>query len=506
LQAKRATREENEMYALARHEIWRQRLEEIGLEVSAIRLERSARFNRKVESLLGRNLEWELARYASASTSAPTDSVSSNQISNRDGSGPMMKVTQNRIAASKILAVGVLLVVLMAAMLLMTERHAYASTTFTVNQISDVQDEKLDDGICDINSFVSGDQCTLRAAIQQANAISGVDTIEFDLFGSGPFTIAPTSALPTITDQVTINGYSQSGASPNTLARGTNANPLIELDGTKAGAADGLVIDDGGSGSVLRGLVINRFSNQGIFIPSHAATSVRIEGNFVGTDQSGMVALPNRGDGIDLGASNSVVGGSKPAKRNLISGNGVDGLSLTSASNVRVESNLIGTKANGVGALGNGFNGVDVDDGTGDKIMSNSIFSNGELGIDLGSDGHRTPNDPGDADTGENDLQNFPVLSSARNASGKTTIKGSLNSRPGATYTIQFFSNPSGTNEGRTFIGQKTTLTLDGTGKGSFTFSPASKVAAGQTITATATNEFTGDTSEFSAPREVVSS
>jgi hypothetical protein len=78
------------------------------------------------------------------------------------------------------------------------------------------------------------------------------------------------------------------------------------------------------------------------------------------------------------------------------------------------------------------------------------------------------------------------------------------NIRPGATYTVQFFSNPPGTGEGRTCLGQKTGLNVDGSGHASFTFSPAGKVAVGQTITATATNEFTGDTSEFSAPKGVV--
>lgn len=72
------------------------------------------------------------------------------------------------------------------------------------------------------------------------------------------------------------------------------------------------------------------------------------------------------------------------------------------------------------------------------------------------------------------------------------------------TYLIQFFSNPSG-NEGQKFIGQKS-VTSDASGNATFTFSPASKVAVGRAITATATNENTGDTSEFSTPKKVASS
>jgi CSLREA domain-containing protein len=409
---------------------------------------------------------------------------------------------------SKMLAAGLLL----AAMLIagtMAAGSARAATTFTVNSTADTPDASLAGAACHTDVFTNGDQCTLRAAIEQANATAGADAINFAVPGTGVKTIAVgatgNGGLPTIVDQVSINGYSQSGASPNTLARGTNAKLMIELNGGAAGAADGLEVGAGGSGSVIKGLVVNRFANQGIEVLFDGPTNVRIEGNFVGTDASGTAALPNRGDGIEMDASNSVVGGSTPAKRNLISGNAVDGLSISGdAKEVRVEGNLVGTKADGVGALGNLFNGIDVAGGTtGARIISNSIFSNGQLGIDLGVDG-RTLNDLGDTDTGANGLQNFPVISTAKTVSDKTTVKGKLNSRPNAAYTVQFFSNPSGTDEGRRFIGQKS-VTTDGSGNASFTFTPSSKVAAGQNITATATDS-SGNTSEFSAPRTVASS
>src|SRR5215212_7385536 len=105
---------------------------------------------------------------------------------------------------------------------------------------------------------------------------------------------------------------------------------------------------------------------------------------------------------------------------------------------------------------------------------------------------------------GANALQNFPVITSAKTVSGKTTIKGKLNSRPNSGYLIQFFSNPSG-DEGQKFIGQKS-VTTDGSGNTSFTFTPSSVVKVGQTVTATATKDSNGNTSEFSAPRTVASS
>jgi hypothetical protein len=189
-----------------------------------------------------------------------------------------------------------------------------------------------------------------------------------------------------------------------------------------------------------------------------------------------------------------------------------------------VRGNLIGTQKDALKPLGNGSEGgvvVAEDDpgkASGNSILSNSIFANGGLGIDLANttfadgptpndgDDPNTPQVDPDGDAGSNNLQNKPSLGSAKTISGTTTVRGTLTSYPDGFYSVQFFSNPKGTDEGRTFIGQKTGLKADGTGKLSFSFQPNTAVAVGQTITATATDEFTGDTSEFSAPRTVASS
>ena len=139
---------------------------------------------------------------------------------------------------------------------------------------------------------------------------------------------------------------------------------------------------------------------------------------------------------------------------------------------------------------------------TGNRVLQNSIFANGGLGIDLGDDG-LTANDPGDADTGPNGLQNKPVVRSAKTGALKTTIGARLNSTPNRTFTVQFFSNPAGGDEGKKFIGQKSVIT-DASGNVTFSFSPSQKVDAGRTVTATATSP-AGNTSEFSAPRTVAS-
>ena len=90
--------------------------------------------------------------------------------------------------------------------------------------------DDIDDGVCDAN------HCSLREAINAANATSGTAEIDFNIPGAGPHTIQPLSALPTITDPVIIDGYTQPGASPNTNGPGLGSNAVlkIELDGTSA--------------------------------------------------------------------------------------------------------------------------------------------------------------------------------------------------------------------------------------------------------------------------------
>ena len=417
---------------------------------------------------------------------------------------------------TKAMAAG-LLVALMAACLILVGQTAQAATTFTVNLTADTPDANLSNAVCDVNPTASGNQCTLRAAIQEANDNlnpTETDLINFnipDSVDTGVKTISPGSNLPDIIEPVIIDGYSQPLSSVNTRAKGTNAKLLIELNGNNStDRAFNIFASD----TVVKGLVINRFTNIAIEIAAEGdlLTNVRIEGNFIGTNAAGTSDLGNL-LGVDLFATaNSTVGGTSRASRNLISGNTFAGVFIAggnccfqgSADNNLVQGNLIGTQKDGIQPLGNGSDGVGLQaDADGNRILSNSIFANGEQGIDLGATGP-TPNDLGDTDTGENRLQNFPVLSSAKTVSGTTTIAGTLNSRPRENYTIQFFSNPSG-DEGQTFIGQKVVST-DASGNATFSFTPTTAVALGQQITATATRNATGDTSEFSGALPVTAS
>ncbi len=143
------------------------------------------------------------------------------------------------------------------------------------------------------------------------------------------------------------------------------------------------------------------------------------------------------------------------------------------------------------------------------RVLQNSISGNGALGIDLvdtNSVYGVTPNDPCDADTGGNELQNFPWLNYALNINAGLLVSGNLNSRANASYRLEFFANDvcdaSGYGQGKTFLGSAG-VTTDGSCNASFLVTLPSPVASGQFITATATDA-NNNTSEFSACAPVV--
>ncbi len=446
-----------------------------------------------------------------------------------------MNSTQGAVGRDK--AMSFVLAALVTVMLLAAGESARADTTFTVNSTADPGT-----GGCDAT------ECTLREAIAAANSAAGADTIKFNIPGVGVKTISPVSELPVITEAVTIDGYTQPGAKKNTLAKGTDAVLMIELNGELM-ASGGTGVEIRGSNSVVRGLVINRFFRGiGIVrtIGGPELTGNKIEGNFIGTNVLGTADRGNADGGVFIGeGTNNTIGGAAPEARNLISGNGDAGVRIiTESAGNKVQGNLIGTDKDGTrglpngsqgvfisGASGNsvggtspgtantiafnGFEGVVVLNGVNNRIISNSIFSNGGLGIDLiggnenaanattnDGDDPATPQPDPDKDTGSNNLQNKPNLTSAKSSASATTIKGRLISTPATTFKIQLFSNPSDTNEGKKFLGQIIVATGPD-GLATFAFSPAQRVAVGHTITATATDP-EGNTSEFSAPEAVV--
>jgi hypothetical protein len=329
-------------------------------------------------------------------------------------------------------------------------------------------------------------------SIGARNIISGNDGAGFASIDAGQVLIqgnfigtdvSGTSRLPNSSDGVrtSFQGfYTVGGTTPGArnLISGNSGNGLVgrfstvqgnfigtDVTGTRAigNLLNGILQTDSGS-SVIRGNLISGNGGGGVLV---SALQGAVQGNLIGTDISGALPLGNGGNGVRIGGISLVIGGLGAGEGNVIAFNSGAGVALT-----------------GIGAA---------------PILSNSIYSNGGLGIDIGADGV-TLNDPCDADRNNlSDIQNYPNLTSASIVSGGIRIQGSLNSTPNTAFRLQFFSNsscdPSGFGEGERLIGSMT-VTTDANCEASFSFTfPA--MALGQSITATATSA-RNQTSEFS--------
>lgn len=232
---------------------------------------------------------------------------------------------------------------------------------------------------------------SLREAINLANATAGADTINFGVAG----TITPPVSLPTITQPVTIDASLAAGAVSNTGATGSgfNGTLVVELNGAMAGDGGiGLRISAGGS--VVRGLVINRFREAGIRIDTGTGTG--IFGNFIGTATNGTVASGNFNRGILIvGSTGNQIGSTAPADSNVISGNSGTGISITAGGSATISRNFIGTDRNGTADLGNTQEGIRIVDSSGSTIggansdARNIISGNDGSGISIIQSGNR---------------------------------------------------------------------------------------------------------------------
>ena len=355
---------------------------------------------------------------------------------------------------------------------------------------------------------------SLRAAIIAANATPGADTISFDLGPAiGVYQIAIAAALPAITDPVTIDGTTQLGYA---------TSPVVDIDGGAVGSdLAGLFLSTGSDGSTIRALTLRGFVGDGNGIGIRVASGGnQIVGNYIGTDFTGLVASPNATGILVEGGAENVIGG-VGLQQNVIAANSKNGVEVdTDASATVIGRNLIGIASNGDSPLGNGGDGIAlasstnsvtdngiannggagvlVSGGVGNRISQNSIHDNGGLGIDLAPGGVTGPtaNDPGDADTGPNNLQNATLIDSV----SPNSVTGTLNSNANTTENIvEVFTSPtcdgSGFGEGRTYLGSTTVNVGDG-GSGAWGFE-TTDVANGEGVTAVVITP-NGDTSEFS--------
>ncbi len=255
---------------------------------------------------------------------------------------------------------------------------ADAIATFVVNSTGDTGDKTPGDGIC----LTSAGTCTLRAAISEANLHAGPDVIDFNIPGSGVQTITIGSALPTVTDTtggLTIDGYSQPGASVNTDPIIDNAVIEIQVTSTNPNT-DGLFVSS--SNNVIRGVAMYNLHRSIVFQTS-SATNNAVTGSFIGTNAAGTFVAPNwisGGNGIIVtqAASYTTVGGSNPADRDVLSGNEANGFSTYNEQTDHniVQGNLIGLAPNGKDIVscsgicyGQLSHGVDINTGSSYNII-----------------------------------------------------------------------------------------------------------------------------------------
>jgi hypothetical protein len=305
----------------------------------------------------------------------------------------------------------------------------------------------------------------------------------------------------------------------------------------------------GGTTPAARNIISSNAST-GIIITSPRASNNLVQGNYIGTDVSGSQPLGNGHSGITITqAPDNTIGGALSNALNLISSNAVYGVGIgilridpftqepfIGQNGATVQGNFIGTDVTGTNSLGNGIdgifvevesvdnkidenriafnrgNGINIPNATPDparsgrriEIVSNSIFSNAGLPIDLGSNGS-SPNDDKDPDVGANALQNFPIITSALVAGSEVTIKWKFNSTPNNKFRLQFFH--TGSCEGCTgsasfclipIVINTTEIETDANGNASNTLTfPIPTGRTGGVVNCTATS-LDGNTSEIS--------
>jgi parallel beta-helix repeat protein len=317
------------------------------------------------------------------------------------------------------------------------------------------------------------------------------------------------------------------GATGNVLLGnfiGTNLKGKLALPNAENGIliANAPANTVGGTDPLARNLVSGN-GVLGIEVMLAGSLNTIIQGNYIGTNAAGTLAIPN-GDGPGVlvgGGARATIGGAAPGAGNFISGNLGEGIHIQASSPENViAGNRVGVMADGINLLGNGgagifilssgntitsnvaaangVQGIQIKKGTGNEVRFNRVFGNAKLGINLGK-ASITKNDVGDGDGGANNLQNYPVLASATLNGSTLNIQGTLNSIANKMYALDFFQSPAchprGVGEGKTYLGSAN-VTTNSSGNAEFVEQLSGGVAGG-VVTATATDP-NGNTSEFS--------
>lgn len=258
-----------------------------------------------------------------------------------------------------------------------------------VNMTSDENDIDLDDELCDIDTVEPGLQCTLRAAIQEAEHQPGANAIIFNIPGGGIQTITPSSALPQMNQQVSIDATTQPGYTDS---------PVIVLNGSNTVNQYGLRL--AGGDSVVRGMSVVNFK-EGIGLSGEGSGKGRnqVTANYIGLYPNGAPGTtPRQQYGVTVvnGGKNNRIGGTSVEDRNVISGN-ITGISIvTGSTDNQVLGNYIGTNLQGNSQVPN-TNGIEISNSNNNQIGlemdngGNLISGNEEKGISItdGSSGNK---------------------------------------------------------------------------------------------------------------------
>ncbi|GAB4201501.1 MAG: hypothetical protein Tsb002_38120 [Wenzhouxiangellaceae bacterium] len=332
--------------------------------------------------------------------------------------------------------------------------HAAPAAVFTVDVLvddADAGDSNPGNGLCEDNFGA----CTLRAAIMEANALSGIDSIHFSV--SGPLSLSPLQgALPTIVETLIIDGTTAPGfnSSGTTLL---DAPPVITINGNQlSGSAldglrisgvnsdtteiyslalvnfpdNGIELNTGADGAIIQGCNLSGNGGSGLFAVNpdflvigqiygiftqeflglgnlfalnggpglflSGSDSNTIFGNFIGMLADGISDAGNGGDGISLIGSNNVIGffDDNEQSGNIIANNSGHGL-LVLGTNTQIYANRIGT-GRLPGFYGNGGSGIRVS-GSDNRIgttgiNSGNIIVNNQIGIEAGVGGGSAAN------------------------------------------------------------------------------------------------------------------
>ena len=261
------------------------------------------------------------------------------------------------------------------------------------------------DGIRIVDS--SGSIIGVQGSASGRNIISGNDGSGISIIQSSNMTSAANNIIANNYIGVDVTGIATTtiGGFTTSIVSNSGSGVLLNAGGNTVGG-----ITTTGT-NVARNTISGNRAN-GVSIGSNFANGNTVIGNFIGVGSNGTTAIGNRDNGVQISnlALNNTIGGASVTvgacdnSCNLIANNG-DSSNATSAR--------AGVYVDPTGRSGN-------------AIRGNSIFNNFGIGIDLNSVG-TTANDASDPDTGPNNIQNFPVLTSAETNGG---IVGTLNSTP----------------------------------------------------------------------------